>query len=460
VKRCSQCNSEFADEHNFCEFCGTDFGDPAVLVSFPRCLSCRQSILPEWRFCKHCSADLKASPINQSLAQPLTTGTITDATPPPQTQSAIQVVTPRVVMRCHSCKGLVDEDSSFCELCGANLSKESPSYPDSRTNVNVTEAPLQPPSSDAPVFINESSPESELERKSQGKRQRRIRSPLAYIVVAVILVWIVAVGVSAALFLRLRRQRSLETSVKTNVILSSEPKRLPIPEGMVYVAGGAFLMGRDDGDEYERPAHEVSVTPFFIDKLEVSCGDYQRFIDATGHQVPSNWNGRTFPAGAQNLPVTGVNWDDANAYAEWIGKRLPTEEEWEFAARQGDGRRYPWGNDWRADAANVTGASAGHLVDVGSFPEGKTAAGVMDLVGNAWEWTANDLKPYPGGDFSFDRGRDFKVIRGGSWKEAKDQATTTYRGYLAAREGKDYSVTGFRCAKNASSEGNSAVRSK
>ena len=354
----------------------------------------------------------------------------------------------------------MDEDSSFCEYCGANLAEESPAYADFETNVKVTEALLQPHSTDTPVFINESSPESEPERKSPGKRQRRISSPLAYIVVAVILVLIVAVGVSAALFLRLRRQRSLQASVNTNVNLSSEPKRLSIPDGMVYVAGGAFLMGRDDGDEYERPAHEVSVGSFFIDKLEVSCGDYQRFIDATGHQTPSTWKGRTFPAGAQNLPVTGVNWDDANAYAEWIGKRLPTEEEWEFAAREGDGRRYPWGNEWRADAANVTGASAGHLVDVGSFPDGKTAAGVMDLIGNAWEWTASDLKPYQGGDFSFDRGRDFKVIRGGSWKEAKDQATATYRGYLAARGAKDYSVTGFRCARNASGEGDSAVRSK
>ena len=188
-----------------------------------------------------------------------------------------------------------------------------------------------------------------------------------------------------------------------------------------------------------------------MDQTEVTCEQYQKFIDATHHPAPPGWPEGKFPAGSEKLPVTGVTWDDANAYAEWAEKRLPTEEEWEFAARGTDGRKYAWGNQWQGKVANGGDSSAGRLVDVGSYPDGKSSAGVVDMIGNAWEWTASDLSAYPGGQLPSPPGKDFKIIRGGSWKEDKSQATATYRGYLAARGAKDYSATGFRCVKKPTS---------
>lgn len=225
-------------------------------------------------------------------------------------------------------------------------------------------------------------------------------------------------------------------------------KLQPTVPGMVYIAGGEFTMGSDTGDEYERPAHKVRLSSFYIDINEVTCEDYLKFATAKGHRLPPNWTNGSFPSGSAKQPVTGVDWYDATAYAEWAGKRLPSEEEWEFAARGMKGGRYPWGNDWTTNAANAGDSSAQHLRDVGSHPTGKTSAGVMDMSGNAWEWTASDVNVYPGGHFSSPVPDAVKVIRGGSWQEKPQQATTTYRGFLRMSGAEDYSATGFRCVKD------------
>jgi formylglycine-generating enzyme required for sulfatase activity len=218
------------------------------------------------------------------------------------------------------------------------------------------------------------------------------------------------------------------------------------PAGMVHVPGGEFMMGRDDGDEYERPAHNVTVKPFFVDLNEVTRQQYLEFVRKTGHAAPANWANKVFPTGTGQQPVTDVTWDDANAYAKWTGKRLPTEEEWEFAARGTDGRRYPWGNDWQPGKANADNASKS-LADVGSYT-GASPYGVRDMVGNAWEWTATKLVAYPGGQLSKQMTADVRVIRGGSYTESKDEATTTYRRGYPARGNYDYANTGFRCVKD------------
>ena len=229
---------------------------------------------------------------------------------------------------------------------------------------------------------------------------------------------------------------------------SAIPETQSAPQGMVYIAAGEFTMGSDGGDEYERPAHKVAVAPFFVDITEVTCEAYQKFILATGHRSPPNWVNGTFPAGASRRPVTGVDWTDAIAYAGWARKRLPTEEEWEFVARTAVSATYPWGNEWRSNFANAGNSSAHQLVDVGSYPDGKTPAGVMDLIGNAWEWTSSDVRVYPGGHLTSTVPRDVKIIRGGSWQETEKQATTTYRGFLRMTGADDYSATGFRCVKD------------
>lgn len=246
-----------------------------------------------------------------------------------------------------------------------------------------------------------------------------------------------------------REQSGKTSTIPSSSITSTESSAAPAPKapaGMAYVPGGTFMMGRDDGDEYERPAHSVAVKPFFIDVNEVTRQQYRQFVNQTGHAAPANWSG--YPDSTGNWPVTDVTWDDANAYAKWVGKRLPTEEEWEFAARGSDGRRYPWGNNWQSGNANADDASKA-LAYVGSY-KGASPYGVIDMVGNAWEWTATRLAPYPGGgQLSNQTTGDLRVIRGGSYAESKDEATTTLRRGYPARGNYDYNRTGFRCAKDA-----------
>jgi formylglycine-generating enzyme required for sulfatase activity/predicted Ser/Thr protein kinase len=218
------------------------------------------------------------------------------------------------------------------------------------------------------------------------------------------------------------------------------------PAGMVYVPGGEFTMGRDDGDDYERPAHKVTVKPLFVDIDEVTRQQYQDFVSKTGHAGPANWSGKQFPAETGQWPVTDVSWDDANAYAKWAGKRLPTEDEWEFAARGTDGRRYAWGDDWQDGLANVGSANTS-FADVGKF-KGASPFGLLDMIGNAWEWTDGPLTTYPGGQLPIKPTSDLRVIRGGSYDSDRSIATTTYRRGYPAHGNYDYSKTGFRCVKD------------
>jgi formylglycine-generating enzyme required for sulfatase activity len=209
-------------------------------------------------------------------------------------------------------------------------------------------------------------------------------------------------------------------------------------------------MGRNDGDEYERPQHPQSVGPFYIDVKEVTCEEYEKFIKATGHKTPWGWSNGAYPSGAARKPVTGVDWYDANAYAQWAKKRLPTEEEWEFAARGTTGWRYPWGNDWRVGVANANNVAKG-LLDVGSY-KAASPFGLFDMVGNAWEWTSTSIHSYPGGKIAEDQlplaqREKMKVIRGGCYLSSDRDATTTYRRGWPPAQGKyDYDQTGFRCA--------------
>jgi serine/threonine-protein kinase len=234
--------------------------------------------------------------------------------------------------------------------------------------------------------------------------------------------------------------------------ISSSLPHPTAPDGMAYIPGGQFMMGRDDGDEYERPAHQVAVKPFFIDLDEVTNQQYQEFVNQTGHAAPEHWTRKQFPAGKGQLPVTNVNWDDANAYAKWAGKRLPTEAEWEFAARGTDGRRYPWGNDWQEGLANAGKkiylvAGVEDLADVGSH-KGASPYGLLDTVGNAWEWTADEFSAYPGGQVPEQvPGVEKRVIRGGNPGSDKNAGVTLRRAY-PARGLFIYYTTGFRCAKD------------
>ncbi len=230
------------------------------------------------------------------------------------------------------------------------------------------------------------------------------------------------------------------------------------PEGMVYVLGGALQIGREDGEENEKPVHTVTIKPFFMDKTEVTNLQYQKFIEATNYKPPPIWNGAQFPAGEENYPVRDVTWEDAKAYAEWAGKRLPTEEEWEFAARGPEGRLYPWGDKFIPDAANVKADNGDKrdLVPVGQFVVGTSPFGIVDMAGNAYEWTASEYAAYPGGKLTTPDGfKSLKVIRGGSYESTPAQVTATRRrGWPATRtdwpagQAANYAQMGFRCAQD------------
>lgn len=322
--------------------------------------------------------------------------------------------------------------------------------------------------SSVPSSTSESpaSSQAKQQKESRGGRQQSSQrhlvenKPAAQVAKPGILRWRGLVGGSIAgtafivvsLFILFFNSKGQTTSEKASVpgeaptvgVGASQP-----PTGMIFVAGNEFWMGSDDGDEFERPQHKVQVNSFFLDKYEVSCEEYDRFVRATGHRLPPLWTSNQYPPNGAHLPVTGVDWDDANAYCQWAGKRLPTEAEWEYAARGTDKRRYPWGNDWRENAANADQSSQKKLVNVGSFVAGASPFGALDLIGNAWEWTADQIKAYPDGRLPEIFGEEYKVIRGGSWNEDRKQgASATYRGYLPARGSKDYSLTGCRCVKN------------
>lgn len=216
---------------------------------------------------------------------------------------------------------------------------------------------------------------------------------------------------------------------------------------MMMVQAGEFTMGADDleADDNEKPASTVFLGAFSIDKVEVTNARYLRCLEAGACTRPVG-RGYDDPAKA-SLPVTIVSWQQAVAYCRWVGKRLPTEAEWEKAARGTDGRPYPWGNRFEAERANV-GYTLGTAA-VGSYPQGASPYGALDMAGNVWEWTSSLYTPYPydphDGREDLDA-RGSRVERGGSWYYGPQQARTTRRtaaGHIYRR----ISDLGFRCAK-------------
>jgi formylglycine-generating enzyme required for sulfatase activity len=242
-----------------------------------------------------------------------------------------------------------------------------------------------------------------------------------------------------------------------DVAIDIEPLRAPPPpppsdDGaeMVRVPTGEFVMGSDDGAADEKPRHRVHLDAYSIDKYEVTNALYRRFMDAASRAAPSYWNDSKWNGVSQ--PVVGVTWHDADAYCKWAGKRLPTEAEWEKAARGTDGRKYPWGNDWDSRRANSTESQLGKTAPVGSYASGVSPYGAHDMAGNVWEWVADwfDASYYqrspernPTGPETGQR----RVLRGGSWLSNPINLRTADR-LSVSPEHRNTNV-GFRCARGA-----------
>ncbi len=232
---------------------------------------------------------------------------------------------------------------------------------------------------------------------------------------------------------------------------------------MILIPAGEFTMGANPDQlpkiaesvggmvkyiENATPRRKLNLPAFYIDKYEVTNEQYKKFVDATGHTPPEHWEGGKIPGKKEKHPVVYVSLEDAKAYAKWAGKRLPTEAEWEKAARGTDGRLFPWGNKYKRKRANTDEARKGKTTEVGSFKKGVSPYGVHDMAGNVWEWTSDFYQAYPGStckDEFF--GKERYVLRGGSFMDFKNDALTIVRSKFTPRT-TDENV-GFRCVKDA-----------
>jgi len=224
--------------------------------------------------------------------------------------------------------------------------------------------------------------------------------------------------------------------------------RYEVVRGMVLIPAGSFTMGsRDGGPEDEKPVHRVELDAFYMDVHEVRVGQFRDFVNQSGYEYGGNWNDVAKYSPGDEYPMVYVNWNDATAYAKWTGKRLPTEAEWEYAARGGlVGKRYPWGDEGAtAEKANY-GNNVGKPTVVGSYPA--NGYGLYDMAGNVWEWCAdwygsdyyskssakNPLGPGTGSG---------GVLRGGSWGSDASYLRGANR-FNYAPDNRSY-FCGFRC---------------
>ena len=226
---------------------------------------------------------------------------------------------------------------------------------------------------------------------------------------------------------------------------------------LVLIPAGEFGMGSEEGFPVECPVHRVSLDAFYLAQYPVTNAQYSRFVSETGHRVPyvddpraaaDNWDPstRSYPPGRGQHPAVLVSWHDAHAYCAWAGGRLPTEAEWEKAARGGlEGKRYPWGDEINRSLANYD--SRGGTTPVGSYPPNEY--GLFDMVGNVWEWVADWYDPHyysesPSHNPPGPQTGTVRVLRGGAWLLFAQFCRVAYR----FRNGPDFrfNLIGFRLA--------------
>ena len=267
------------------------------------------------------------------------------------------------------------------------------------------------------------------------------------------------------------RSGNLSQAITITVVVREEA--VPsTPAGMVLIPAGEFQMGRNDGASDERPVHTVYLDAFYMDVYEVTNAQYKQFVDANPQwgkdRIPSSyhdgyylahWNGNSYPPGKANHPVVYVSWYSAMAYSQWAGKRLPTEAEWEKAARGGlVGKKYPWGDSIDSSKANYN-QNVGDTTPVGSYPP--NGYGLYDMAGNVWEWCLDQYEddfyarsprdnPIAGGSITgiinnFTSVTSPPVLRGGSWGYNPGNLRVANRN----RSNPTLSVSslGFRCAR-------------
>jgi len=263
--------------------------------------------------------------------------------------------------------------------------------------------------------------------------------------------------------------KSRSGAAQQNPLLIKTPQLVQIPTGSFIMGTSDVQIGQllvredwakdwyDEGlFQVEQPQHSVKLAAFEIAQYPVTNADYYTFVYRTGHRIPKGWIGFHYPDGQAEHPVTGISWNDAAAYCKWLSEelkssyRLPTEAEWERAARGVDGNIFPWGDMFDPWRCNTTESGKHSTTPVWTYARtGDSPAGVSDMVGNVWEWTNSLLQPYP---YKLDDGREAptgagkRVVRGGAWYYSQKLAR------CAAREGllPDYTSNslGFRLGRS------------
>jgi len=245
------------------------------------------------------------------------------------------------------------------------------------------------------------------------------------------------------------------------------------PSGMVLVPAGEFMFkvkgieiegSNDMGTDVQYPwedaprrfhEHRMQMKSFYMDKYPVTNNEFKTFLDASKYHPADDlnflldWKRGMYPGGWGNKPVTSVSQDDARAYAAWAGKRLPHEWEWQYAAQGNDGRLYPWGNEWRSDAVPKPDQSRTMRGpdDVDAHPSGASAFGVMDLVGNVWQWTDEYLDEHTRG--AIVRGGSYYQPQGSMWYFPQAYRNDEHGKLLLMAPSKDRSgAVGFRCVQD------------
>ena len=222
---------------------------------------------------------------------------------------------------------------------------------------------------------------------------------------------------------------------------------------MIEVPAGPFEMGSDTGDPEDAPARQVELPTFEIDKFEVTNADYAVFVEDTAYVTDAERAGKkswraSAGEGRENHPVVRVTWNDAVAYCTWLGKRLPSEAEWEKAARGAQGYRFPWGDEWDPTKANTIDAGLRGTAAVGSFGASASPYGVEDMAGNVSEWTADWYQEYPGNTVQDPYyGETCRVTRGGGWFDDEPQVVTFSRN-CADPDKTAIDELGFRCVRS------------
>ncbi|MEN6620589.1 MAG: SUMF1/EgtB/PvdO family nonheme iron enzyme [Smithella sp.] len=359
-------------------------------------------------------------------------------------------------MKCEKCKSTAPESFKFCPNRGEKITisefENAINEPVIEKKAeNQANSTLQPKVEPLPI---EPHKEPENQTYYEGLKENRPETgtkaePGVWLGVGIggVLILLIVVGVLSGWF----SPKPAATQAPVAMTVEVSPK-----DGMtmVYVPSGEFLMGslEGTGENNEHPQHTVYLSGYWIDKTEVTNEMYAKCVADGACEYPPNNSSYTQSSYYGNpkydkYPVIYVSWYQANNYCTWAERQLPTEAQWEKAARGTDGRIYPWGNvSPDVSLANYE-SHVGDTTEVGSYPDGASPYGALDMTGNVWEWVKDWYGTYPSGSVSNPTGPatvDYNILRGGSWQDLESNVRSTFRVRSIPKNASD--LNGFRCS--------------